>query len=145
MSGMTLLKIQASVQLAKGDETMSRRIAIGKADTFPEGVLKKVDADGRSIVVARTEDGFCALRNQCSHMPLPIAGGKLEGKTITCPWHNSQFDICTGENLDWVRGMAGIRMPGWTRKLLALGKKPQGITAYAVTEENGELYVDIED
>jgi len=119
------------------------RVLVGKATDFLDGKLKAVDVNGTSIVIARTGAGLCALRNQCSHLPLPIAGGKLEGDTLTCPWHNSSFDVCTGENRDWVKGVAGITMPGWSRKLIAFGKQPKGIQAYTVIEEDGQVFVEI--
>jgi nitrite reductase/ring-hydroxylating ferredoxin subunit len=25
--------------------------------------------------------------------------GKVDGSTVTCPWHGSQFNVCTGEVL----------------------------------------------
>ena len=122
---------------------MPERILIGDSNDFPAGELKTVRANGQSIVVARLEDGLCALRNQCSHMPLPINGGKLEGNTITCPWHNSQFDMCDGKNLDWVRGVVGISLPKWSRSIMAMGKDPQPIPSYEVIEEDGKVYVQL--
>lgn len=122
---------------------MSTRVSIGKAENFPAGQLVKVTAENTSLVVARLGDKLCAVQNRCPHINLPIAGGKLEGNTITCPWHGSQFDMCSGENLDWVRGIAAIKLPNWSRKVIALGKKPQGIKTYPVVEENGELFVEI--
>lgn len=118
-------------------------ISIGKLEDFPEGRLTKVDLEDQSIVVLRRGNEVCAVANSCSHMPLPLANSKVEGDVITCPWHNSTFNICTGENIDWVRGLAGIKMPGWSRRLLALGREPNNLKTYRVVEENGELFVDM--
>jgi nitrite reductase/ring-hydroxylating ferredoxin subunit len=30
---------------------------------------------------------------------------------VVCPWHNSRFDLASGENLDWAPGFAGRDMP----------------------------------
>lgn len=119
------------------------RVSIGQASNFPAGKLTAVKAGDVSLVVTRIDDGFCAVKNQCSHMPLPLAGGKIEGDMITCPWHNSDFNMCTGENIDWVKGVAGMKMPGWARSMMALGKKASPLTSYVVTEENGELFVEV--
>jgi len=119
------------------------RVPIGKAADFVEGKLKTVNANGLFVVVARTGDGFCAAQGRCSHMPLPLNGGKVEGDVITCPWHNSQYNLCTGENLDWVVGVAGVKLPAWSRRLLAMGKKPQPLKTYTVIEDNGELFVEL--
>ncbi len=26
----------------------------------------------------------------------PLSEGKLDGSTVTCPWHGAQFNVCTG-------------------------------------------------
>jgi hypothetical protein len=33
----------------------------------------------------------------------------VDGNIITCPFHGSKFDMCTGENLDCVTGIAGTK------------------------------------
>ncbi len=42
---------------------------------------------------------FCATEAKCTHMQGPLNEGKLDGSTVTCPWHGSQFNVCTGEVL----------------------------------------------
>jgi nitrite reductase/ring-hydroxylating ferredoxin subunit len=117
------------------------RILVGPSDRFPEGKAIEVDADGTSVLVARVEGRLCAIRNRCAHLPVPLQRGKVEGRTIVCPFHNSRFDLCSGENLDWVPGILGVKVPAWSSRLLALGKKPRGVAAYEVEEEDGQVFV----
>jgi len=42
---------------------------------------------------------FCATQNKCTHRQGPLSKGKLDGSTVTCPLHGSQFNVCTGEVL----------------------------------------------
>ncbi len=119
------------------------RVSVGRLNDFQVDSVKLVKADGKPLLIVRTTDGVCAVQSTCVHMPLPLAGGKLEGELLTCPWHNSQFNVCTGENIDWVRGVAGVQLPGWSRKLLALGKKPQALATYPVSVEADEIFVEI--
>ena len=42
---------------------------------------------------------FCATEAKCTHQQGPLSEGKLDGSTVTCPWHGSQFNVCTGEVL----------------------------------------------
>ncbi len=42
---------------------------------------------------------LCATQEKCTHRQGPLSKGKLEGTTVTCPLHGSQFDVCTGEVL----------------------------------------------
>jgi len=39
---------------------------------------------------------FCATQAKCPHRQGPLSEGKLDGSTVTCPWHGSQFNVCTG-------------------------------------------------
>ena len=42
---------------------------------------------------------FCATQEKCTHRQGPLSKGKLDGSTVTCPLHGSQFNVCTGEVL----------------------------------------------
>jgi nitrite reductase/ring-hydroxylating ferredoxin subunit len=123
--------------------TTAKRVMIGNAADVPAEGLKAFDADGTMVVVAKVGDGYCAVLNKCPHLGLPIAGGKREGDAIVCPWHNSKFDLCSGKNLDWVQGVVGVKLPEWSRKIVALGKEPQPIQVFTVTEEEGKLFVEM--
>jgi nitrite reductase/ring-hydroxylating ferredoxin subunit len=39
---------------------------------------------------------FCATQAKCPHKQGPLNEGKLDGSTVTYPWHGSQFNVCTG-------------------------------------------------
>jgi nitrite reductase/ring-hydroxylating ferredoxin subunit len=62
---------------------------------------------------------------------------------VQCPWHNSRFDLCTGENRDWTSGFAGRKMPRWSHRLIALGRKPAPLTTYRVEVEGEDVFVDL--
>jgi nitrite reductase/ring-hydroxylating ferredoxin subunit len=124
---------------------MSQQLFIGNSSDFPLGQAKSAHADKVSVLVVHLAEGYYAIANKCPHLGLPLAGGKLEGNVITCPWHNSKFDVCTGRNLDWVGGIAGVKMPGWVSSIVALGKQPHGVTTYTVTEKEGKLYLQLSD
>ena len=52
----------------------------------------------QNMVVSRAEDGSLkAFSTICTHAGCPI--NKLEGTTLTCPCHGSQFDATTGKVL----------------------------------------------
>lgn len=59
--------------------------------------LRQVSVDGVSVLLARSRSGeVCALANVCTHLGGPLAEGSRDGDTISCPWHGSRFDLCTG-------------------------------------------------
>jgi nitrite reductase/ring-hydroxylating ferredoxin subunit len=63
------------------------------------GKLVGVELEGESVVVSRSEKSgeVCAIAATCSHLGGPLDEGKRDGDTVTCPWHGSRFDLCTGE------------------------------------------------
>ena len=46
--------------------------------------------------VFNVDGNFCATQARCTHRQGPLSEGKLEGSTLTCPWHGAQFNVCTG-------------------------------------------------
>ena len=59
--------------------------------------MKLVHAGDKRIVVARTDDGYAAFDDRCTHRGGPLSDGVLICGTVQCPWHGSQFDVRTGE------------------------------------------------
>jgi nitrite reductase/ring-hydroxylating ferredoxin subunit len=48
------------------------------------------------VAVFNVDGGFCATQARCTHRQGPLNEGTLDGSTVTCPSHGSQFDVCTG-------------------------------------------------
>jgi nitrite reductase/ring-hydroxylating ferredoxin subunit len=123
------------------------RHTLGKLTDFSDNTATARDVDGTAIVVWRSGDTVCVVRNHCAHLGLSLTKGPggfhAEDGQIVCPWHNSRFDMCSGENLDWVAGFAGRKVPNWSRKLVAMGRNPSPLTTYPVTREGDTLVVDI--
>jgi nitrite reductase/ring-hydroxylating ferredoxin subunit len=60
--------------------------------------MKRVEIDGEPALVTRAANGrVCAIAARCSHLGGPLDEGERDGDVVTCPWHGSQFDVCTGE------------------------------------------------
>ncbi len=67
------------------------------------GEMRQFDLRGAEILVANFEGRFYCLDARCSHAGAPLAEGSLQGETLTCPWHYSQFNITR-----WI----GLERPG---------------------------------
>ena len=122
---------------------MKKRVFLANVSDLAARAAMVVNAEGTSLVVARVEGQYYAALNKCPHLGLPLTAGKVDGKVITCPFHGSQFDMCSGENLDWVRGVGGIKLPEWSRRLLAMGKQPGPVQTYPVVVEGDQVFVEI--
>jgi nitrite reductase/ring-hydroxylating ferredoxin subunit len=121
---------------------------IGALGDFPLDSATPAKADGKSYVVVRSSeapDEVCVVVDKCPHAGLSLTKGPrgaYSDGVITCPWHNSRFDVCSGENLDWTPGVAGITAPKWSRKLIALGKSPAPLTVVPARVEDGNVVID---
>jgi nitrite reductase/ring-hydroxylating ferredoxin subunit len=123
------------------------RHRIGTLQEFQDATATPVNVDGTAVVVWRDGDEVHAVRNRCSHMGLSLTKGPggfhaADGE-ITCPWHMSRFDLCTGENLDWAVGFAGRKVPAWSQKMMGMGRTPAPLTTYPVTREGDDLFIDV--
>lgn len=111
------------------------------ADVSADKVLK-ADANGTSVLIAKVGDKTCAIANKCPHLGLPMAKGKFENGVITCPFHGSKFELCSGKNVQWVDSVVGVPLPGFAQKMIAMGKAPTDVANFAVTQEGDDLFID---
>ena len=58
--------------------------------------VRKVEADGQDIALVRCQEGVFAIGNRCSHADVDLSEGEVEGCTLECWLHGSQFDLKTG-------------------------------------------------
>ncbi|HEX8918199.1 MAG TPA: Rieske 2Fe-2S domain-containing protein [Chloroflexota bacterium] len=56
----------------------------------------KADVKGVPILLVRIQDTLYALDDTCVHAGCSLAGGHLQGASIVCPCHGSQFDLRDG-------------------------------------------------
>jgi nitrite reductase/ring-hydroxylating ferredoxin subunit/uncharacterized membrane protein len=70
--------------------------AVGASTDFPEGELRRVEANGMPVLMVRRSGQLYAISNTCSHAGGPLDEGSLDGVVVTCPWHSSRFDVRNG-------------------------------------------------
>ena len=95
------------------DGTQEWTAVLDDAD-LTDGEMRCAEADGTAVMVARTGGTVHALSNHCSHRGGPLHEGKLEGETVTCPWHGSVFDVRDGA---LVHGPAAYPQPAWEARV----------------------------
>jgi uncharacterized protein YbjT (DUF2867 family)/nitrite reductase/ring-hydroxylating ferredoxin subunit len=69
------------------------------------------------VTVFNVGGAFCATQSKCTHRQGPLSKGKLDGSTVTCPFHGAQFNVCTGAVL---RGPATV--PLKTHRVIVEGE-----------------------
>jgi len=72
-------------------------ITVASTSELKTNQMKLIHVNGNRIVIARTEKGYTAFDDHCTHRGGSLAGGAMICATVQCPWHGSQFDTYTGK------------------------------------------------
>ena len=71
-------------------------VPIGNARDIAAGEMRVFDIAGTKVNVASVDGQLHAFDDTCTHRACSLAKGKLDGTTVTCPCHGSQFDVTSG-------------------------------------------------
>jgi 3-phenylpropionate/trans-cinnamate dioxygenase ferredoxin subunit len=74
-------------------------ISVGRPDDVPEGEIRAFQVGGEDVAVANVDGAFYAFGDTCTHAACSLAEGDLEGTTVTCVCHGSEFDVTSGDVL----------------------------------------------
>ncbi|MDQ2670639.1 MAG: Rieske 2Fe-2S domain-containing protein [Gemmatimonadota bacterium] len=94
-------------------------VEIGSADELERDQMKLVHVGDRRIVLGRTEKGWVAFDDGCTHRGASLADGILMCGKVQCLWHGSQFDVVTGA--------------------VCAGPAERAVRTYTVEEADGKL------
>ena len=97
------------------------------SDSLPETEL----AEGRvrrldGWAVGRSRGTDFAVSRRCRHQLADLSQGSVDADgCLVCPWHQSRYDVRTGEMVSGPRGFLAYRgpTPGYTQLVLAYGKR----------------------
>ncbi|MGH2653558.1 MAG: Rieske (2Fe-2S) protein [Actinomycetota bacterium] len=78
---------------------MSELITVGGKDQVPEGEMRQFQVGGEDVAVANVDGELHAFSDVCTHRQCSLAEGDLDGTTVTCACHGSEFDVTTGDVL----------------------------------------------
>ncbi len=67
-------------------------------DELPEGRVKPVTCEHRTVCMTRYEGTYAALDNKCPHQGGPLGEGSIENGWLRCPWHGWDYHPTTGES-----------------------------------------------
>ena len=84
------------------DRTAFHKPPKGWTDVFadadlPDGAPTRVEAGGVPVMLLRQGPEVFAISATCTHLGGPLDQGKIEGDTVTCPWHGSVFCLRDGK------------------------------------------------
>jgi nitrite reductase/ring-hydroxylating ferredoxin subunit len=85
--------------------------------------------------VGNAESELFAVSRRCRHQLGDLAAGSLDAEgCLVCPWHQSRYDVRTGEMVSGPRGFLFWHgpTPGYTGLVLAYGRRLRLRVARAV-------------
>lgn len=92
------------------------------ADQLPPGAVRRA---GKWAVGNRDGELF-AVSRRCRHQLADLSQGSIDADgCLVCPWHQSTYDVKTGEMTSGPKGFLGYhgKAPGYDRFVLAYGRK----------------------
>jgi uncharacterized membrane protein/nitrite reductase/ring-hydroxylating ferredoxin subunit len=98
-------------------------IEVAAEDELQTDQMKLLHVGDKRIVLGRTEKGYVAFADHCSHKGGSLAGGMMMCGTVQCPWHGSQFDVNTG--------------------MVKAGPAKEPVAAYPVSVKDGKVFLQI--
>jgi 3-phenylpropionate/trans-cinnamate dioxygenase ferredoxin subunit len=116
---------------------MANLTQIAGSNDLTEGTMKKYQIEGTEILLARIEGKYYATQNRCPHLGGDLSNGKLEGSIVTCPKHNSQFDLKDGKVVRWLKGSGFMAAVG---KAL---KSPSPLKTYNVQVQDDKILIEL--
>lgn len=69
---------------------------VAALDDLQEGKPLRVQAGSAPILLLRRGNRIQAIGATCTHLGGPLDKGKIDGNTVTCPWHASDFCLDDG-------------------------------------------------
>ncbi|WP_367117739.1 Rieske (2Fe-2S) protein [Mesorhizobium sp.] len=119
-----------------------------------------LDFEDYDIVVVRGTDSYCAFNNACPHLHLPFYERRkpAEVKTLNlphtestitsdhglvCRWHQSCFDLFSGEIRNWAQLQQDGTAPGYEHTG-DISKNPARLTVYPCRIQDGYLWIGLD-
>ena len=78
---------------------MGEFVKVAKISDIPAGTVRSFIVENEIVAIFNLNNNYYALKDQCSHMDLPLSDGLLEDGVVVCAYHGAEFDIKTGEAL----------------------------------------------
>jgi 3-phenylpropionate/trans-cinnamate dioxygenase ferredoxin component len=79
--------------------TESRLVDVYSVVDLEPGTMRMVQVDNVDILLVNAGGTIHAMQGLCSHQENPLDEGELNGSTLTCARHYSEFDVRDGSVL----------------------------------------------
>ncbi|MCU7959687.1 MAG: non-heme iron oxygenase ferredoxin subunit [gamma proteobacterium symbiont of Bathyaustriella thionipta] len=72
-------------------------VAVASQQELAAGKMLRVEVAGKRYLIARVDDEYFAVDDNCSHEDSSLYLGCLQGDMIRCSLHGSRFSLRTGQ------------------------------------------------
>jgi nitrite reductase/ring-hydroxylating ferredoxin subunit/uncharacterized membrane protein len=100
LGGRLVYRDRIGVNHADPEAGPRKFVPVLPVEDLKNGELRRIEADGTPIVLARQNGQIFALDARCSHLGGPLEEGRLDESSVQCPWHGSRFALADGRVLD---------------------------------------------
>ena len=157
---------EADAEMNAGERRDSMRFA-GKAwvralaeDDLAVGERRILEFEDYDVVILRGADGFFAFNNACPHLHLPFFERRVLAESdeshvpadspftddfgVVCRWHQSCFDLQTGEIREWAAKLQADGTAPGAEILGDVSKNRARLTVYPCRLQDGHLWIALE-
>ncbi|MEE8275563.1 MAG: adenylate/guanylate cyclase domain-containing protein [Alphaproteobacteria bacterium] len=114
---------------------------LGEAE-LPAGGRKVVEMDQMDLLVIHENGTLYAMNNACPHLNLPLNDSRVtEDGGIVCRWHESCFDLATGEIRRWCDGLQADGTPKGMEQLGNISKNRRPLSIFPARLADGAVWV----
>jgi class 3 adenylate cyclase/nitrite reductase/ring-hydroxylating ferredoxin subunit len=112
---------------------------------LPVGEQRVVELSDLDLLLIRTEARVHAVNNACPHLRLPLAPSTVtEDETIVCRWHESAFDLNTGDVIQWCEALTEEGLVRGFEELGNVSKNRAPMVPLPVRLKDGYVWVALE-
>jgi class 3 adenylate cyclase/nitrite reductase/ring-hydroxylating ferredoxin subunit len=150
ISGLTPSGVALTAPSGAEDETRERYAGRDWIRVLPEAELpmghrKVVELDGLDLLILHSKRRIHAINNACPHLKLPLSDSTVtDEETIVCRWHESRFDLSSGEILEWCPALADDGTPKGMEHLGNVSKNRTPMSPFPVRAHDGHIWVAID-
>jgi class 3 adenylate cyclase/nitrite reductase/ring-hydroxylating ferredoxin subunit len=149
-SRLNAVTARETVQL--GGKTWHKAVPV---ESLAEGEPKVIEFPGLYAVLLKKGEQIFAFNNACPHLKLPLfdpqqaASGPPpssidEGAVIKCRWHESRFDLTTGEIVSWCAALDDAGISRGMEMLGDISKNRAPLNLIPLREEAGHIWLAVD-
>jgi len=97
LGGEMVYRLRVGTNHSPDPEEPEKWTAVLPNSDLVEGQPQAVDLGGQKVLLYRAGQAVYALSATCAHAGGPLDEGRFYDGCVECPWHNSVYDLKTGQ------------------------------------------------